>query len=122
MTNNTIRNALRGRLRQLLLYALIAPTGAGMVNAAESPTALAADSQQDAAVQLKEAARLYGKKDYAAAADIYRRLSEGDDPEQAAWALGCLAHVPSRWVNATTPWPSTTAGWSAAGHSRRSQG
>ncbi|MCB1695928.1 MAG: hypothetical protein H6984_01660 [Pseudomonadales bacterium] len=87
MTNNTIRNALGGRLRQLLLYALIAPTGAGMVNAAESPTALAADSQQDAAVQLKEAARLYGKKDYAAAADIYRRLSEGDDPEQAAWAL-----------------------------------
>ena len=52
-------------------------------------------------LQLKEAAQLYGKKDYAAAADIYRRLSETSDPEQAAWALelfgACVEQMGERY-------------------------
>ena len=56
----------------------------------KAPAEIATDDHQEVATQLKEAARLYGKKDYAAAADIYRRLSETADPEQAAWALELL--------------------------------
>jgi tetratricopeptide (TPR) repeat protein len=85
-----MRSFLDSRLRQLLLFLLLQLAGASPVVAAESYGDIATDNHQEVATQLKEAARLYGKKDYAAAADIYRRVSETPDPEQAAWALELL--------------------------------
>jgi hypothetical protein len=96
-----IRDSLQVLLGPLLLCVLLALPGAGPVTAAENSAAIATDDRQEVALQLKEAARLYGKKDYAAAADIYRRLSETADPEQAAWALelfgACVEQMGERY-------------------------
>lgn len=45
------------------------------------------DDHEQVAVQLKQAARLYGQRDYVGAAGLYRSLSAATDREQAAWAL-----------------------------------
>lgn len=90
LTNCAIRSLVESRLRRLLLCVLIELAGANLVMAAESFSDIATDGHQEVAIQLKEAARFYGKKDYAAAADIYRSLSDAPDPEQAAWALELL--------------------------------
>ncbi|MDH4039835.1 MAG: hypothetical protein OEV88_04195 [Gammaproteobacteria bacterium] len=101
MTRHMIRDSLQVLLGPLLLCVLLALPGAGPVTAAENSAAIATDDRQEVALQLKEAARLYGKKDYAAAADIYRRLSETADPEQAAWALelfgACVEQMGERY-------------------------
>ena len=100
MTDSGIRSLPLGWPYQLILCVLLVFAGASPVKAAESRGDVATDTHQEVAVQLKEAARLYGKKDYAAAAAIYRRLSETPDPEQAAWALelfgACLEQLSER--------------------------
>ena len=45
------------------------------------------DDREQVGTQLKEAARLYSKREYGAAAIIYQRLSEASNVEQSAWAL-----------------------------------
>ncbi len=87
LTNDMARNPHVRCLARLFLCVLVVLAGASLVSAAESPGDIAPDNREEVKIQLKEAARLYSKKDYAAAADIYRRLSETSDPEQAAWAL-----------------------------------
>jgi hypothetical protein len=76
-----------GRLPGLLLCVVIAGALVNPVSAADASEPVTLDSKEQVDAQLKQAADLYRSKNYAAAADIYKRLSEHSNVEQAAWAL-----------------------------------
>lgn len=101
MTDYTICVTQPRRLPGLVLCALLALVVPGPVYAQESPGDTAPDTLDEVDARLKQAARLYSKKDYAGAADIYRQLSETANAEQAAWALelfgACVEQMGERY-------------------------
>ncbi|MEZ5571409.1 MAG: tetratricopeptide repeat protein [Halioglobus sp.] len=83
--------AFRSRLVGLLLCCWMAcawgiPLAAAAAEA-EAEAGATPDSKEQVDALLKQAADLYRNRDYAAAAVIYRRVSESANAEQAAWAL-----------------------------------
>ncbi len=76
-------DGLNGLLLCLLLCIAITTNAYGD----ENLDIISLDDREQVGTQLKEAARLYSKREYGAAAIIYQRLSGASNVEQSAWAL-----------------------------------
>jgi tetratricopeptide (TPR) repeat protein len=76
-----------GFVSRLLLCLLLAVAEVITVAAQQTDDTTAAGSADQVDLELKQAARLYSNREFAAAAVIYQRLSESANADQAAWAL-----------------------------------
>lgn len=74
---NALPRLALGGLRILLMLTI---TGAQLTNAAQG-------ERDEVALQLQQAAKLFTRKEYSEAGQLYLALSEARDPEQASWAF-----------------------------------